>query len=211
MNITRRDTIILATLCNIVVIAILFISGSVGSKNILVMEEGKKISSKPLQVVSDLPSNSALAVVETPIEDTSSDAHVLSFDEIDQLLEEYIGTTPEITPKKEKEIVQQSQKREQPAQVPVQKQAIKPSTAPTSKETSSKIDRIYIVQQGDNPWTIAKKCKISVEMLLKLNKLDEAKAKNLKIGQKLIIAVDDAGDEDLNRAPQAVHRFGMVP
>lgn len=45
----------------------------------------------------------------------------------------------------------------------------------------------YIVQGGDNPWKIARKCKIDYDELLRLNNLNEEKAKNLKIGQKLRI------------------------
>jgi LysM repeat protein len=45
----------------------------------------------------------------------------------------------------------------------------------------------YIVKSGDNPWTIARKFHIKFEDLLRLNNLDQEKAKNLKIGQKLRI------------------------
>lgn len=45
----------------------------------------------------------------------------------------------------------------------------------------------YIVKSGDNPWTIAMKHHIKVEELLRLNQLDEKKAKHLKPGDKLRI------------------------
>jgi peptidoglycan DL-endopeptidase LytF len=47
--------------------------------------------------------------------------------------------------------------------------------------------KFYIVKHGDNPWTIAIKNGIKVEELLKLNQLDENKAKKLKPGDKLRI------------------------
>ena len=47
--------------------------------------------------------------------------------------------------------------------------------------------KYYIVKHGDNPWTIAIKNGIKVEELLKLNHLDENKAKKLKPGDKLRI------------------------
>ena len=47
--------------------------------------------------------------------------------------------------------------------------------------------KYYIVKHGDNPWTIAIKNGIKVEELLKLNNLDESKAKKLKPGDKLRI------------------------
>jgi len=47
--------------------------------------------------------------------------------------------------------------------------------------------RYYTVKNGDNPWTIAIKNKIRVEELLRLNNLDESKAKKLKPGDRLRI------------------------
>ncbi len=47
--------------------------------------------------------------------------------------------------------------------------------------------KYYIVKHGDNPWTIAIKNGIKVEELLRLNQLDENKAKKLKPGDKLRI------------------------
>lgn len=51
----------------------------------------------------------------------------------------------------------------------------------------SKEPRYYTVKTNDNPWTIAIKNKIKVEELLRLNNLDEAKAKKLKPGDRLKI------------------------
>lgn len=66
-----------------------------------------------------------------------------------------------------------------------------PATAATPPQTqappSSKEAKYYIVKNGDNPWTIAIKNKIRVEKLLRLNGLDEAKAKKLKPGDRLRI------------------------
>lgn len=45
----------------------------------------------------------------------------------------------------------------------------------------------YIVKNGDNPWTIAVKNHIKVEDLLRLNHLDEEKARRLKAGDKIRI------------------------
>lgn len=43
----------------------------------------------------------------------------------------------------------------------------------------------YTILSGDNPWKIAKKFKVKFDDLLKLNNLDEEKARNLKPGDKL--------------------------
>jgi len=45
----------------------------------------------------------------------------------------------------------------------------------------------YIVKNGDNPWTIALKNHMKVEDLLKLNNLDQEKARKLKPGDQLRI------------------------
>jgi peptidoglycan DL-endopeptidase LytF len=45
----------------------------------------------------------------------------------------------------------------------------------------------YIVKEGDNPWLIASRNKINLEELLRLNGLDEQKAKRLRPGDKLKI------------------------
>ncbi|MCH9612614.1 MAG: hypothetical protein S4CHLAM102_11050 [Chlamydiia bacterium] len=48
-------------------------------------------------------------------------------------------------------------------------------------------EKFYVVEPGDNPWTIAAKNQIKVKELLRVNNLDEEKAKKLKPGDKLKI------------------------
>ncbi len=56
------------------------------------------------------------------------------------------------------------------------------------KKIENKEERgYYQVKSGDNPWTIAMKHHMRVEELLKLNELDEKKAKKLKPGDRLRI------------------------
>jgi LysM repeat protein len=45
----------------------------------------------------------------------------------------------------------------------------------------------YVIKSGDNPWKIAKQFHVKFDDLLKLNNLDEEKARNLKIGDKIRI------------------------
>ncbi|MBI3236907.1 MAG: LysM peptidoglycan-binding domain-containing protein [Chlamydiales bacterium] len=47
--------------------------------------------------------------------------------------------------------------------------------------------KYYTVKNGDNPWTIASKNHIKLEELLKLNNLDQEKARKLKPGDRLRI------------------------
>lgn len=43
----------------------------------------------------------------------------------------------------------------------------------------------YVVKSGDNPWKIAKQFNVKYEEILRLNQLDEDKARNLKIGDRI--------------------------
>jgi LysM repeat protein len=97
-----------------------------------------------------------------------------SFDEIDQLLEEYIS---EEIPATQPEIAQTNDA----------KKPVKSKTKVAKTKELPLSDEYYIVKAGDNPWKIAKRFHLSFERLLLINHLDEAKARNLKIGQKLRI------------------------
>lgn len=43
----------------------------------------------------------------------------------------------------------------------------------------------YVVKSGDNPWKIAKQFNVKFDDLLDLNNLDEEKARNLKVGDRI--------------------------
>lgn len=59
------------------------------------------------------------------------------------------------------------------------------ASKPAPKATTESESVYYVVKSGDNPWKIAKQFNIRVDQLLKLNNLNEAKAKNLKVGDRL--------------------------
>lgn len=59
-----------------------------------------------------------------------------------------------------------------------------------AKETPKKITakgdpQYYTVKSGDSPWKIAKQFQVKFEDLLELNGLDEEKARNMKVGDKI--------------------------
>jgi peptidoglycan endopeptidase LytF len=58
------------------------------------------------------------------------------------------------------------------------------AAAPAKEGTAA---RYYTVKNGDNPWTIAVKNHLKVEQLLRLNNMDENKARRLKPGDQLRI------------------------
>lgn len=69
-------------------------------------------------------------------------------------------------------------------------QVLKIPTSGASKvanAASSAGGQYYTVKAGDNPWTIAVKHHMKVEELLKLNNMDEQKARRLKAGDKIRI------------------------
>ncbi|NDD57953.1 MAG: LysM peptidoglycan-binding domain-containing protein [Chlamydiae bacterium] len=61
-----------------------------------------------------------------------------------------------------------------------------PTSTPQNASTDP-IAKYYVVKPGDNPWTIAVKNHMKVEELLKLNNMDEAKARKLKPGDQIRI------------------------
>ncbi|MGH2613298.1 MAG: LysM peptidoglycan-binding domain-containing protein [Rhabdochlamydiaceae bacterium] len=61
------------------------------------------------------------------------------------------------------------------------------STKTVSTGTTSGA-QYYTIKAGDNPWTIAVKHHMKVEELLKLNNMDEQKARRLKAGDKIRIS-----------------------
>jgi peptidoglycan endopeptidase LytF len=65
--------------------------------------------------------------------------------------------------------------------------AEQPVVTTTSASTDPSSIKYYTVKNGDNPWTIAVKNHMKVEELLKLNQLDEEKARRLKPGDQLKI------------------------
>ncbi|NDD98681.1 LysM peptidoglycan-binding domain-containing protein [bacterium] len=56
-----------------------------------------------------------------------------------------------------------------------------------TKSSKKGQEKYYTVKNGDNPWTIAMKNQMKVDELLRLNNLDEEKAKRLKPGDQLRI------------------------
>jgi peptidoglycan DL-endopeptidase LytF len=63
---------------------------------------------------------------------------------------------------------------------------VSPSGAKKTEKHDTTI-KYYTVKAGDNPWTIAVKNHMKVEELLKLNQLDQEKARHLKPGDQLRI------------------------
>lgn len=63
--------------------------------------------------------------------------------------------------------------------------AKKEKKADSAKTSASSDAQYYTVKNGDNPWKIARQFHVKFDDLLKLNHLDEEKARNLKVGDKI--------------------------
>lgn len=64
----------------------------------------------------------------------------------------------------------------------------KSSLSSRKTEDSSKVlaeAEYYVIKSGDNPWKIAKLYHVKFDELLRLNDLNEEKARNLKVGDKI--------------------------
>lgn len=78
-------------------------------------------------------------------------------------------------PKEQKKVTNAKQKNQASAK------------AGTSQSTSQGPVKYYTVKSGDNPWLIANKNNVKLEDLLRLNNLNEEKARKLKPGDKIRI------------------------
>jgi LysM repeat protein len=54
-----------------------------------------------------------------------------------------------------------------------------------SKAPDTSEQKYYTIKSGDNPWKIAKEHKVKYDDILKWNGMDEEKARNLKVGDKI--------------------------
>lgn len=70
--------------------------------------------------------------------------------------------------------------------VPARKEVASPQpTAVAEQRVSTDDADYYTIKSGDNPWNIARQYRVNFDELLRLNNLDEAKARNLKPGDKI--------------------------
>jgi peptidoglycan endopeptidase LytF len=68
--------------------------------------------------------------------------------------------------------------------------ASSPSSEPIKKINEPKLTessevQYYVIKSGDNPWKIAKQFNVKFDDILQLNQLDEERARNLKVGDRI--------------------------
>jgi peptidoglycan DL-endopeptidase LytF len=210
MAISRRDTVIIAMLVNMALLFVLFAS-SVKSDNSVEARPHVENRVLPPVVSSKEPSQIATPPREkpapTPADEIDEILHQYMLKE-QQVKSKPIAVkekppqnvaVPVQTPKiqiKPNEVKQVQAPKVQPQKVVNHPQpavkAKKPQANPEPvKEQKVAVSEIvpqyYVLKSGDNPWLLARKFHLKFEDLLKLNDLDEEKARNLKVGQKIRI------------------------
>lgn len=60
-------------------------------------------------------------------------------------------------------------------------------TKPSTVKSATGGEEYYTVKEGDNPWLIASRHGVKIEELLRINGMDNEKAKHLRVGDKLRI------------------------
>lgn len=216
MNLSRKELIIVALLMNLGVLTVIVSLSTVAKSESFKKEEPHVNTVLAVDCLSDAAAKKEEVL---PTSHLSKETKTVSFDEIDQLLEEYIPIDEDLgsklnkansctneTPSK-KELTPASPKISAPLKKIAPVAASSPKSTPLKEEKKSlqlpsasaksvekskesQGDKFYIVQQGDNPWKIAKKFHISFERLLELNNLNEKRARNLKVGERLKIQED---------------------
>ncbi len=205
VRVSRKDTIIIAMLVNIALLAVLFATSTRNAQNSLPQKVEPIVAS--VEMVSQVAKPAPILAKE-PI------------DEIDEILKSYavkaqvpseparqpevkkekldkpLAKTTEVTVRKGdvlSRIAKQHNVKVEEIIVLNNLESAKLKVGQVLKVPAAKAQALvptsdfYIVQEGDSPWKIAKKCSIKTDELLRLNSLDEEKAKNLKVGQKLRI------------------------
>ncbi len=132
-------------------------------------------------------STSAPEVAEKPSR-SFTEVHVKKGDVLEKIARQHGVSVDEIM--KANQLASTRLKIGQALKIPAKAPKSEKAPSALASAAASKGDasaQYYTVKNGDNPWTIAVKNHIKVEELLKLNGLNEEKARSLKPGDKLRI------------------------
>lgn len=88
-------------------------------------------------------------------------------------------------PVAEKSVAKKSANASKPSSAVASTTKAPEAKAPEAKASASNDPQYYTIKSGDNPWKIARQFQVKFDDLLKLNGLDEEKARNLKVGDKI--------------------------
>ncbi len=210
---SRRDTIILAVLINVGLLAILFFTArnSSGGNDYPVepipqLSEMIKDPNSGKEQASLLPKDEVDLILEKaaksrnkksvasskvtdfPLEEEVVSSEKKDYVEVTVKNGDYLERIARLNGTTVKEIMRRNNMKDhrlkvgQVLKVPLPKEEKK--VVKKEKEVEDDV-QYYVVQSGDNPWLIAIRHRIPLEELLRLNSLDEAKARKLKPGDRL--------------------------
>lgn len=186
---TRRETIIVAALINLGLLVILFVTAinpkeEPSTLNTNATTVSKTVQEEPTSTKApetQATSNNDMALIELTVR---------RGDSIDKIAESHSTSVAELM-----EINKLRQSELEPGQilrVPAHAKPIQVSyTAPLEQAktfnppAAQEEERYYTVSPGDTPWAIAKRNNIKLSDLLRMNNLDEKKARRLRAGDKL--------------------------
>ena len=136
------------------------------------------VQTKPVTMIASTP----------PVESkNSSHAEVVvkKGDSLDKIAKAHKTTVEEIV--KLNQLPGSFLKIGQVLKIPDPKTTAIAKSKPVIEKTTTAGPEYYVVKVGDNPWSIANKNHMKVDELLKLNQLNEEKARKLKPGDRLRI------------------------
>ena len=189
---TRKDTILIAVVINAGLLAILFATAIIYD-----VEEEEMVQSEFVN-----PQTEMIAISEPPPYRLTSS--LPSEDIVDNILNHY--QTAQLVPEKEpvppietkpnsfsaistneqKESSKPNFKKSDPLKKDVAKEVkLEKSQTEVAKPVKSNEPLYHVVKSGDNPWKIAKQYGVKYDDILRLNHLNEEKARSLKIGDRI--------------------------
>lgn len=202
----RKNTLILAILVNAGIFLVLFVAMSRGHQDdqlqmpssgvgdeTAFLPKGKdgpltrRADADPIKVLQDAREGSK-------DQEPYLEIYARRGDQLDRLAIAYGTTVEEIT--KVNQLTSQSLTPGQMIKIPLSRRAsesandlIDESADEMVEIDSNEPEEIYyVVKKGDTPWIIAQKHKIKLEELLRINDLDERKARRLHPGDRLKVS-----------------------
>lgn len=145
----------------------------------------------PSIVIEDYSHQESMAVISPPPHKTSDvtyvDVTVKKGDSLEKIAKANGTTVSAIV--KANSLKTERLQIGQVLRVPIKKsETDKPASSTVApKPAASTEAEYYTIKSGDNPWKLARQYHVKFDDLLKMNDLDEEKAKNLKVGDRIRI------------------------
>ena len=133
----------------------------------------------PVAIVKDIPQEKAAS----PSQERFLEVVVKKGDALDKIARAN-GTTVSAI-KKANQLQNEKLKIGQVLRIPVGTSITSPPIAAKEEAVSTSEDGFYTIKNGDSPWKIAKQFNMNYEDIVRLNGLDEDKARNLQPGDRI--------------------------